>query len=101
MDSKYYIVVTEWNYPTDSGRDVIGDFDSMDEALVRCFELCDDELDNFGLACGDYLAPEECDGNKGAVGGVIITPKNGLDDWFFVARVIAVEKHPLALRNVH
>lgn len=102
MDSKYYIVVTEWNYSTESGRDVIGDFDSRDEALVKCFELCDDELDNFGLACGDYLAPEECEPSRKDVGGVIITPKNGLlDGWFFVARVIAVEKYPLALRNVH
>ena len=66
MDSKYYIVVTEWLYPTESGRDVITDFDTKDEALVKCFELCDDELDNYSQVCGDYLAPEQykdVDGN--------------------------------------
>lgn len=92
MDSKYYILVTEWKYPTETGREIIGDFDSRDEALVRGFELCDDECDNFTQATGcDYLAPEECEGSAGDVGGVIITPKNCLDEWFFVARIIEVE----------
>ena len=91
MESKYYIVVTEWLYPTESGREVITDFDTKDEALVRCFELCDDELDNYAQACGvDYLAPEQykdVEGNE----GVAITPKNGLDEWFFQAKVIEVK----------
>ena len=97
MDSKYYILVTEWKYPTETGREIIGDFGSRDEAIVRAFELCDDECDNFAQATGcDYLAPdelawEECEGSTGDVGGVIITPKNCLDEWFFVARVIEVE----------
>lgn len=89
MDSKYYIVVTEWLYPTESGRDVITDFDTKDEALVRCFELCDDELDNYGLVCGDYLAPEQYEDEDGGT-GVIVTAKNGLDEWYFKAKVIEV-----------
>ena len=87
MDRKYYIVVAEWNYPTETGRETIGDFDSKDEALTRGFELCDSEYDNFYDNCGDPLPPEECkdeDGNS----GVIITPKNGLDDWFYVVRIV-------------
>ena len=87
MNSKYYTVVTEWLYPTESGRDVIAEFDNKDEALVRCFELCDDELDNYGDVCGDYLWPtqyKDKDGNE----GVIITAKNGLDDWFFSAKIV-------------
>lgn len=90
MDSKYYIVVAEWLYPTESGRDVIIDADTKDEALVRCFELCDDELDNYGQVCGDYLAPEQYkdkDGNE----GVVITSKNGLDDWYFKVKIIEVK----------
>lgn len=90
MNNKYYIVVTEWLYPDESGREVITDFDNKDEALTRCFELCDDELDNYGLVCGDYLAPEQYkdkDGNE----GVTITSKNGLDDWFFNAKIVEVK----------
>lgn len=92
MDSKYYILVTEWKYPTETGREIIGDFGSRDEAIVRAFELCDDERDNFTQATGcDCLPPEECEGSAGDVGGVILTPKNCLDEWFFIARVIEVE----------
>lgn len=90
MDGKYYIVVTEWRYPTESGRAVITDFDTKDEALVRCFELCDDELDNYGLVCGDYLAPEHFKGGDGTE-GVIVTSKNGLDDWYFKAKIVEVK----------
>lgn len=91
MDSKYYIVVTEWKYPTETGREIIGDFDSRDEALLRGFELAESELDYFEQVAGDALNPEECEGSAGDVGGVIITPKNCLDEWFFIARVIEVE----------
>ena len=90
MDNKYYIVVTEWLYPDESGREVITDFDTKDEALTRCFELCDDELDNYGLVCGDYLAPEQYK-DKNGVEGVIITTKNGLDDWYFKAKIVEVK----------
>lgn len=90
MDSKYYIVVTEWQYPTESGREVISDFDTKDEALVRCFELCDDELDNYVLVCDDYLPPEQYK-NKDGTEGVIVTAKNGTDNWYFKAKIIEVK----------
>jgi Holliday junction resolvase RusA-like endonuclease len=90
MESKYYIVVTEWLYPNESGREVITDFDTKDEALVRCFELCDDELDNYWKNCGDYLTPGHFTNDDGSE-GVIITAKNGLDEWFFQAKVIEVK----------
>ena len=90
MNSKYYIVVTEWLYPNESGREVITDFDTKDEGLVRCFELCDDEVDNYGQACGDYLPPEHFI-DKDGVEGVTITSKNGLDDWFFNAKIVEVK----------
>jgi len=91
MESKYYIVVTEWEYPNESGREVITDFDSRDDAIVRCFELCEDELDNYWKNCGDYLPPAECYDDDVMPSGVCITPKNGLDDWFFHAKVIEVK----------
>ena len=89
-NNKYYIVMAEWLYPTESGREFFGDFDSKDKALVRCFEICDDEADNYAQVCGDYFAPEQYedkDGNE----GVVITSKNGLDDWYFKAKVIEVK----------
>ena len=89
-NNKYYIVVTEWLYPTESGREVITDFDTKDEALTRCFEVCDDELDLFSRECGDYLAPSHYMDDDGSE-GVIITVKNGLDEWFFQAKVIEVK----------
>ena len=90
MDNKYYIVVAEWLYPTESGRDVITDFDIKDEALVRCFELCEDELDNYGLACGDYIAPCQYKDDDGTE-GVIVTAKNGLNEWYFKTKIIEVK----------
>ena len=83
-------MVTEWLYPTESGREVITDFDTKDEALTRCFEICDDELDNYWENCGDYLNPGHFAADDG-VEGVIITAKNGLDEWFFQAKVIEVK----------
>lgn len=88
-DGRYYIVATEWNYPTETGRDVIADYDTKDEAVRACFNLCNEELDNYWLNCGDYLPPSRFTDDDG-VKGVIITAKNGLDDWFFQAKVIEV-----------
>ena len=37
----YYLLLMEWNYPTESGRDVHCDtFDTRDEALTKAREYC-------------------------------------------------------------
>lgn len=59
---KYFIVVCEWNYPTESGREIIDDCDTREEAERVAKRQYDDEFDNFqavtnGLyreACGPY-----------------------------------------------
>lgn len=51
---EYYIVINEWNYPTESGREFIDDFDTIQEAETCAESECDKELDNFIEACGDY-----------------------------------------------
>ena len=59
---KYYIVMNEWNYPTESGRDFVGDIDTRAEAARIAEAECDKEFDNFqtvtnGLyreACGVF-----------------------------------------------
>ena len=28
----YYLVLNEWNYPFESGREILGDFDTLEEA---------------------------------------------------------------------
>jgi hypothetical protein len=69
----YYIVVNEWNYPTESGRDIIGDFDTIEEAEQVASQQVEEERDNFLLvnkgeiyeaACGrmieDFLGPTTC-----------------------------------------
>ena len=59
---KFYIVFNEWNYPTESGRDYVGDFDTREEAAQAAEAEFEKEWDNFqdvthGLyreACGVF-----------------------------------------------
>ena len=46
---KYYIVMNEWNYPTESGRKFIGDFDDIQDAEYHAKDECEREYDNFLL----------------------------------------------------
>lgn len=95
---EYYIVVTEWLYPTESGQGVIADkFATKDEALARCFELCDDELDNCFLKLGSDSIPRENVCSKGFVakdgnvGATISYPNCENVRWFFHAKVVGVK----------
>jgi hypothetical protein len=45
--SIYYIVVNEWNYETNSGREIIGDYDTREEAEQVAKEEYEKEYDNF------------------------------------------------------
>ena len=44
---KYYIIVTEWDYPTESGRDIIDDFNTIEMARRVAKEEVDKECNNF------------------------------------------------------
>jgi hypothetical protein len=44
---KYYIVMNEWNYPTESGRDFVGDYDTREEAVAAAEAEYEKEKDNF------------------------------------------------------
>ena len=106
---QYYIVVEEWLYPNESGREIVGDFgrviggmeadgDESSIALNKAKELAEAEEQNFEMACGtDCLPATQYDNkNGGNVNmstdeiGYIITSKNGLDDWYYAARIIPV-----------
>lgn len=49
---KYYIVFNEWNYPTESGREYIGDYDTRAEAEIVVTTQGMDEWDNFQEVTG-------------------------------------------------
>jgi hypothetical protein len=87
-DNTYYVVVTEWLYPTESGRDLCGDYDTYEQALEVARQLVEDERrDNwFDATCTD---PSTIDFNNDS-NGYIITVKNGLEEWWFQAKIIKV-----------
>ena len=43
----YYIVFTEWNYPTESGRELIDTYDSLIEAEESVKRVGEQEYNNF------------------------------------------------------
>ena len=93
VGSLYFMVVSEWNYPTESGRDFECDFDTLEEAKNRAKELCLSERSNFAEATGcDPLTPASVDLGSDEMDGFrhVITPKNGLDEWWYSARGIPV-----------
>lgn len=50
--NSYYILVTEWLYPTESGRDTYEHtFDDKDEAIKESIKLCKNEMDVFKTVC--------------------------------------------------
>lgn len=91
MNDVYYLVVSEWLYPTDSGREVESlTFDTQKEALDACKKMCQKELPNYQQVCGDALPPchfLDSDNDE----GWCITAKNGLDNWEYSCRVIPVK----------
>ena len=88
----YFIVVNEWLYPAESGHDVVGTYPVYEQALNRCKLECEGEIGNYARAgkC-DPLAPAEVADLDGVPSKFIITAKNGLDEWWFASRIIAVE----------
>ena len=57
--SKYYIVFNEWNYPTESGREYIGDYNTREEAANIASFNQSAEIDNF-IAVNNNLYREAC-----------------------------------------
>lgn len=102
---QYYVVVEEWLYPTESGRNIIGAFDVSSQAsdqaesvLLKARELAEAEEENFEINCKvDCLpATQYCNVNgynanmsKDEI-GYIITSKIGLDNWYYAVRIIPI-----------
>ena len=91
--SKYYIVVDEWNYPNESGHNIIDDFDTEKDAMECAFNSINFESVNFKNNCGDALPINEVKPfGKDEYRGYIITPKNCSDPYFYFVKVIEVNK---------
>lgn len=52
----YYIILIEWNYPTESGHEVYEYYDSLDVTKAWVKKIGDYEQDNFQETCGDIYS---------------------------------------------
>ena len=88
----YYTCMEEWCYPAESGREYIGDFDTLEEALREAGERCRTEVYNFARKTGcDPTPPEAFISGDGTKQGVCMTCKNGLDKWWHAVKVYRME----------
>lgn len=87
-NNKYYIVVTEWLYPTESGREAMSDWDSFADALKECEDLVFKEIRNYWEATCCDPTPISLNSTKD---GYLITDNKGLEDWWFQAKIIEVK----------
>lgn len=89
---RYYILMEEWLYPTESGREYVCDYDNIEDAIRYARKACMAENYNFAHACGcDPSSPDETVNKDGNTIGVIITDKKGLEDWWYAIKIIPVE----------
>ena len=87
-----FIVVVSCNYPCESGRNIIDDFSNYNSAMECAYKLINLEKQNFICSCGDAFPINEmkvCGENE--YNGYCITSKNGIDDYFYVTKVIKVK----------
>ena len=56
----YYLVLNEWNYPFESGREFLGDFDTLEEAEQTCKEQYESEIDTFLEATNGEIYEPAC-----------------------------------------
>lgn len=88
----YYGIAIEYDYPSETNYVLRENtFDSFEEVLQECHNICDKEYEFFCNLCGDGLKPpSECLDENGNIVGVIITCKNGLDSWWFLTRILKI-----------
>jgi len=64
-------------------------YDTLDEAINECLKLCRDEFENYS-AYTDPLPVEILADSYSKPYGACITAKNGLDEWWFVAKATEI-----------
>ena len=94
----YYMLVEEWLYPTESGKDPCEyTWDTPDEAMAYAEAKVREEEKNFpsATAC-DCLPAARCEPCNGDAGSFIVTTKDGVEPWYYACRVFKVA--PLTTR---
>lgn len=89
----YFVLVEEWNYPTESGREPVGiTFDSKSEALDYAKKMCENEEENYWEVTGcDSLPVGYCRDDGNGTEGYIITDKKGLEPFYFFVRLLEIK----------
>ena len=89
---EYYIVFNEWNYPTESGREFIGDFDSPLDAEFASKSEYYKEEDNFLEVNNGEIHREACgrciDAYGDCIGYVLHSSQDESEDMFFRSVII-------------
>ena len=52
----YYIILIEWNYPTETGHDVCDLYDDLETTKAHVKKIGDNEWNNFQIVCGDIYS---------------------------------------------
>ena len=52
----YYIILTEWNYPTESGHDIYDYYDDLESTKYWVKKIGDNEWNNFQKVCEDIYS---------------------------------------------
>ena len=82
----YYVLVEEWNYPTQSGREARPETyneDERDKALEKCLSIAEEEVENFEQHVMEDALPAEK-----TESGAIVTTRMGLDGFYFAVRLV-------------
>lgn len=88
---EYYIVMNEWKYPDDSGREFIGDFDSCLDAEYASKSECAKELDSFDAAFGDHEILKGFDSYSEPIGYSLKSSLKEFNEFYFKSSIIKRE----------
>lgn len=89
---KYYLVVTEWLYPTESGSDIMQSpftYESREEAIEECKRLCEDENDNY-KNFAEPLPVKLIFDRENRPCGACLMAKDDMEEWWFAAKVVEI-----------
>ena len=90
----YYIVMNEWLYPTESGREFIGDYDTLAIAREQAKFEYTNEIDNFLDVNGEIYTQGETVNSKGECEGYIICSSQYEEENMFFRSVIIKREVP-------